>query len=123
MENIIKTEIQLSEEIERFMRLWVEFPNGKRFAKMKNKTKITLVASILAVLLVGCTITPIQPVVVTPGNDYVVPATTVYVTPGPVIVEPEFVDVVVPGIWMYEGGRRVWHSPRHERRSNPRHRR
>ena len=86
--------------------------------------KIILAASILAVLLVGCTITPIQPVVVTPGNDYVVPATPVYVTPGPVVVvEPEFIDVVVPGVWVYEGGYRVWHSPHHERRSNPRHHR
>lgn len=90
------------------------------------KMKIISAASALAVLLVGCTITPIQtqPVAVTPVYVTPGPVTPVYVTPGPVVVEPEFIDVVVPGVWiMNGGGHSVWHPPHHDRRPNPRHHR
>src|ERR1039458_3645470 len=93
---------------------------------MKMKMKIISAASALAVLLEGCTITPIQtqPVAVTPVYVTPGPVTPVYVTPGPVVVEPEFIDVGVPGVWiMNGGGHSVWHPLHHDPRPNPRHHR
>ena len=77
---------------------------------MKIKSILLIVIAVVSfsLLLVGCEIVPVS------GGVAVEPA-VVYVAPAPVIVEPAYVDVVVPGIWIYEGGHRVWHGPRHER--------